>query len=43
MDDKCPHKPEDKDSFEDVDGCPDPDNDQGGQEVQTPTPRVDRS
>src|SRR5262245_44623536 len=25
--DKCPDKPEDKDGFEDDDGCPDPDND----------------
>jgi outer membrane protein OmpA-like peptidoglycan-associated protein len=27
-DDKCPQEPEDKDGFEDEDGCPDPDNDQ---------------
>jgi large repetitive protein len=26
--DKCPDDPEDKDEFEDKDGCPDPDNDQ---------------
>lgn len=26
--DKCPDKPEDKDNFQDDDGCPDPDNDQ---------------
>ena len=26
-DDKCPTIPEDKDGFEDADGCPDPDND----------------
>jgi outer membrane protein OmpA-like peptidoglycan-associated protein len=26
--DQCPLKPEDKDQFEDQDGCPDPDNDQ---------------
>jgi outer membrane protein OmpA-like peptidoglycan-associated protein len=26
--DKCPTQPEDKDSFQDADGCPDPDNDQ---------------
>jgi len=26
-DDKCPDKPEDKDGFQDDDGCPDPDND----------------
>ncbi|HNT29110.1 MAG TPA: OmpA family protein, partial [bacterium] len=26
-DDKCPDEPEDKDQFEDTDGCPDPDND----------------
>ena len=25
--DKCPDRPEDKDGFEDADGCPDPDND----------------
>ena len=25
--DKCPDEPEDKDGFEDEDGCPDPDND----------------
>jgi OOP family OmpA-OmpF porin len=28
--DKCPHSPEDKDGFEDTDGCPDPDNDKDG-------------
>ncbi|MFI5300830.1 MAG: OmpA family protein [Polyangiales bacterium] len=28
--DKCPDEPEDKDGFEDADGCPDPDNDQDG-------------
>lgn len=28
--DTCPTIPEDKDSFEDDDGCPDPDNDQDG-------------
>jgi len=28
--DKCPTKPEDKDGFEDDDGCPDPDNDKDG-------------
>ena len=28
--DKCPREPEDKDTFEDTDGCPDPDNDQDG-------------
>jgi|LNFM01.1.fsa_nt_gb OOP family OmpA-OmpF porin len=27
-DDRCPSQPEDRDSFEDNDGCPDPDNDQ---------------
>lgn len=26
--DECPHEPEDKDGFEDENGCPDPDNDQ---------------
>jgi hypothetical protein len=29
-DDICPERPEDKDGFEDDDGCPDPDNDQDG-------------
>lgn len=28
--DQCPHEPEDKDGFQDDDGCPDPDNDQDG-------------
>ena len=28
--DKCPHDPEDKDGFEDADGCPDRDNDKDG-------------
>jgi OOP family OmpA-OmpF porin len=28
--DKCPMDPEDKDGFEDEDGCPDPDNDKDG-------------
>lgn len=28
--DQCPTLPEDKDNFEDDDGCPDPDNDQDG-------------
>jgi len=28
--DKCPNEPEDKDGFEDADGCPDPDNDGDG-------------
>jgi outer membrane protein OmpA-like peptidoglycan-associated protein len=28
--DKCPDQPEDKDGFEDEDGCPDPDNDHDG-------------
>jgi outer membrane protein OmpA-like peptidoglycan-associated protein len=28
--DKCPDQPEDKDGFEDSDGCPDPDNDKDG-------------
>jgi hypothetical protein len=28
--DKCPQDPEDIDSFEDLDGCPDPDNDMDG-------------
>ncbi len=29
-DDKCPRAPEDKDGFQDEDGCPDPDNDNDG-------------
>jgi outer membrane protein OmpA-like peptidoglycan-associated protein len=29
-DDKCPLEPEDRDGFEDADGCPDPDNDHDG-------------
>ncbi len=28
--DQCPNDPEDKDGFEDQDGCPDPDNDHDG-------------
>jgi hypothetical protein len=28
--DKCPDEPEDKDGFQDADGCPDPDNDMDG-------------
>ena len=28
--DKCPDEPEDRDGFEDDDGCPDPDNDGDG-------------
>ena len=28
--DRCPTEPEDKDGFEDADGCPDPDNDHDG-------------
>jgi outer membrane protein OmpA-like peptidoglycan-associated protein len=28
--DKCPDEPEDRDGFEDRDGCPDPDNDRDG-------------
>jgi OmpA-OmpF porin, OOP family len=28
--DKCPTEPEDKDGFQDEDGCPDPDNDKDG-------------
>lgn len=29
-DDQCPNRAEDKDGFEDTDGCPDPDNDKDG-------------
>src|SRR6185369_544157 len=28
--DRCPDDPEDRDGFEDDDGCPDPDNDRDG-------------
>jgi outer membrane protein OmpA-like peptidoglycan-associated protein len=28
--DQCPDDPEDRDNFEDIDGCPDPDNDRDG-------------
>ena len=28
--DRCPSEPEDRDGFEDADGCPDPDNDKDG-------------
>ncbi len=28
--DKCPDEPEDRDGFQDDDGCPDPDNDRDG-------------
>src|SRR5262249_28275138 len=28
--DKCPNQPEDRDGFQDEDGCPDPDNDNDG-------------
>jgi outer membrane protein OmpA-like peptidoglycan-associated protein len=30
LDDKCPLEPEDRDGFQDEDGCPDPDNDHDG-------------
>jgi OOP family OmpA-OmpF porin len=30
VDDKCPDQPEDRDGFQDQDGCPDPDNDNDG-------------
>ena len=33
--DKCPDDPEDKDGFQDADGCPDPDNDSDGIPDQT--------
>ena len=39
--DKCPDEPEDKDGFEDSDGCPDPDNDRDGvPDVQDACPNV---
>jgi len=28
--DRCPNEPEDRDGFQDDDGCPDPDNDGDG-------------
>ena len=28
--DQCPNEPEDRDGFQDRDGCPDPDNDSDG-------------
>ena len=30
VDDRCPDEPEDRDGFQDADGCPDPDNDGDG-------------
>ena len=30
VDDRCPDQPEDRDGFQDEDGCPDPDNDNDG-------------
>ncbi len=30
INDKCPDQPEDRDGFQDADGCPDPDNDNDG-------------
>jgi thrombospondin type 3 repeat protein len=30
VNDKCPDEPEDRDGFQDADGCPDPDNDNDG-------------
>jgi OmpA-OmpF porin, OOP family len=30
VDDRCPDQPEDRDGFQDKDGCPDPDNDNDG-------------
>ena len=30
MEDACPDQPEDRDGFEDSDGCPEPDNDGDG-------------
>lgn len=43
--DKCPDDPEDLDEFEDLDGCPDPDNDRDGildTEDECPTVPEDR-
>lgn len=43
--DLCPNEPEDKDGFEDGDGCPDPDNDRDGvsdAEDRCPTDPEDR-
>jgi outer membrane protein OmpA-like peptidoglycan-associated protein len=49
VNDRCPEDPEDKDGFEDEDGCPDPDNDQDGildaddkcPNVYAPPPSID--
>jgi hypothetical protein len=44
--DKCPDQPEDRDGFEDFDGCPDPDNDGDGipdKEDACPNVRGERS
>jgi OOP family OmpA-OmpF porin len=39
--DRCPDQPEDKDGYEDDDGCPDPDNDGDGiADVQDACPKV---
>ena len=39
--DKCPDDPEDRDGFEDDDGCPDPDNDKDGiPDIQDKCPNV---
>jgi outer membrane protein OmpA-like peptidoglycan-associated protein len=43
--DLCPDEPEDKDAFEDEDGCPDPDNDRDGvpdKQDKCPTEAEDR-
>jgi OmpA-OmpF porin, OOP family len=42
-DDKCPNVPEDKDGFEDSDGCPDTDNDKDGiLDIADKCPGVDK-
>ena len=37
LEDTCPQRPEDKDGFQDEDGCPDPDNDRDGIEDRSDT------
>jgi outer membrane protein OmpA-like peptidoglycan-associated protein len=39
--DGCPNAPEDKDAFDDQDGCPDPDNDKDGLPDTTDTCKLD--
>lgn len=41
--DKCPDRPEDHDVFQDLDGCPDPDNDRDGVPDRCPNQPEDRN